>query len=148
MPYKDPLRTNELKRKLYHKRLNEKTCTKCRSVVLSTTNSCLCEPCRLKKNVINRSISKTARAKMKASILEKYGGVCQCCGERNPIFLSIDHINGKGRQHRQSVGLKSSAALYSWLKRNNFPKGFQVLCYNCNMGKYLNGGICPHKEAV
>ncbi len=29
---------------------------------------------------------------------------------------------------------------------HDFPKGmFQVLCRNCNEGRALNGGICPHK---
>ena len=26
---------------------------------------------------------------------------------------------------------------------NNYPKGFQVLCRNCNWGKYSRG-TCPH----
>ncbi len=28
------------------------------------------------------------------------------------------------------------------------PEGFQVLCWNCNLGKYYNGGVCPHRGAV
>ena len=35
---------------------------------------------------------------------------------------------------------------YRWLKRNNFPEGFQVLCFNCNCGKEINKGVCPHKS--
>ena len=34
--------------------------------------------------------------------------------------------------------------IYIWLKNNNFPEGFQVLCFNCNCGKARNKGICPH----
>jgi hypothetical protein len=31
-----------------------------------------------------------------------------------------------------------------WLRKNGFPKGFRVLCHNCNFahGHY---GYCPHK---
>jgi hypothetical protein len=32
-----------------------------------------------------------------------------------------------------------------WLKRNNFPSGYRVLCMNCNHGRKRNGGICPHE---
>ena len=37
----------------------------------------------------------------------------------------------------------SSLFIYDWLKKNNFPPGFQVLCGSCNFakGKY---GSCPH----
>ena len=34
----------------------------------------------------------------------------------------------------------------TWLYRNNFPKGFQTLCFNCNWGKHINDGICPHQQ--
>ena len=36
--------------------------------------------------------------------------------------------------------------MYEWIKRNNYPDGFQVLCWNCNSGKGANGGICPHER--
>lgn len=74
-----------------------------------------------------------------------YGGyVCACCGETEPLFLTIDHINNDGTQHRKTFQ-SSGDGLYKWLKNHNYPKGFQVLCMNCNFGKRRNGGICPHK---
>jgi hypothetical protein len=30
--------------------------------------------------------------------------------------------------------------------KNNFPRGYRILCYNCNCGRALNNGICPHKD--
>ena len=36
-------------------------------------------------------------------------------------------------------------ALHLWLKKNNFPDGFRVLCMNCNWAKSAFG-ICPHKK--
>ena len=44
------------------------------------------------------------------------------------------------------AGIKTkSSKFYLWLKRNNFPPGYQVLCWNCNCGRSINNGICPHK---
>jgi hypothetical protein len=36
---------------------------------------------------------------------------------------------------------------WAWLRKHNYPEGFQVLCHNCNMGRQINGGVCPHMEA-
>lgn len=73
-----------------------------------------------------------------------YGGwKCACCGETIQQFLTIDHINNDGNEHRKEIGNH----LYGWLINNAFPKGFQVLCMNCNFGKRLNGGICPHQSS-
>ncbi len=78
-------------------------------------------------------------------IIEAYGGSCSCCGENEPLFLEIDHINNDGKAHRNKIGNSSKALIY-WLIQNNFPDGFQILCSNCNQGKKRNGGICPHKQ--
>lgn len=68
---------------------------------------------------------------------------CNCCGEKNLAFLTLDHINGDGSKHRKLIGTHTK--LSSWTIRNNFPSGFQVLCFNCNIGK-SNKSICPHKN--
>ncbi len=72
---------------------------------------------------------------------------CQCpnCTETEIKFLSIDHINGHGNEHKRQIG--GSDKLYRWLIKNNFPEGFQILCYNCNLGKARNNGVCPHITA-
>ena len=72
---------------------------------------------------------------------------CKCCGEKELIFLTIDHINGGGNKQRISLsGNKRYAGhgFYEWLIKNKYPEGFQILCMNCNFGKHRNGGICPH----
>ncbi len=86
------------------------------------------------------------RQKLKDEVYTAYGGyICSCCGETEPLFLSIDHINNDGSKHRKSIGIAHGGLMfYIWLKRNNYPCEFQILCYNCNHGKHLNGGICPH----
>jgi hypothetical protein len=79
------------------------------------------------------------RLRRRAKLLEIYGGVCACCGETNPLFLTIDHINNDGYKKTSS-----SAALGDAVKNIDKSK-YQTLCFNCNCGKNRNKGVCPHK---
>ena len=92
--------------------------------------------------ILSRHIIQNARRKVQ--IITRYGGFCICCGEKRIEFLCIDHINGGGNQHRKEIG-SSGTPMYKWLVKNKYPKGFRVLCHNCNMsiGAY---GYCPHQE--
>jgi hypothetical protein len=87
------------------------------------------------------------RQKLKEKVFAAYGGFrCACCGETEHLFLSLDHINNDGCTMRKYGGHPSSAyQFYNWLKQNNFPPDFEVLCMNCNHGKSRNNGVCPHK---
>jgi len=81
-------------------------------------------------------------------ILEHYGGKppsCACCGEVVFEFLTIDHINNDGQQHRREIS-REHITFYTYLIKNNFPTDppLQVLCYNCNYGK-RSRDVCPHK---
>lgn len=84
----------------------------------------------------------------KREVFEVYGGAaCVCCGETSLDMLNLDHVNNDGNTHRASIsGGKRlrSVDMYHWVKRNGYPKGFQVLCYNCNISKHRNGGVCAH----
>ncbi len=76
-----------------------------------------------------------------------YGGyICACCGETEPKFLSLDHTNNDGSAHRKEIGNRGSG-IFTWLKKNGYPLGYQILCMNCNHGKSRNNGICPHKTS-
>jgi hypothetical protein len=86
-------------------------------------------------------------AKLKQAVYENYGMVCACCGEDNPLFLTIDHVNNDGFATKTSGGNRySSTAVYRKIVKEGFPDTFQVLCMNCNFGKSRNKGICPHKN--
>lgn len=85
------------------------------------------------------------RKKTRDLVFEKYGNVCQCCGEWRNKFLSLDHINNDGNAHRKDIG-GGGRFLYHWAVKNGFPKTLRLLCFNCNMGRHLNGGKCPHEE--
>ena len=79
---------------------------------------------------------------LKAKIIIEYGGKCVCCGEIHHEFLTIDHTNGDGAQHRKALG--KGREIYMDLKRRGFPKdGYRLMCLNCNiaLGFY---GYCPH----
>ncbi len=85
-------------------------------------------------------------------VLKHYGDKCICCGESEHMFLALDHINGGGNEHRRQIGNNpnnrqgsSSTRFYKWVEKNDYPDILQILCHNCNMGKHLNDGICPHK---
>lgn len=75
-------------------------------------------------------------------ILELYGHSCACCGETEPIFLTLDHINNDGAKERK-MGPRTS---YAQAIKSYDPTRYQILCYNCNMGRARNKGICPHKQ--
>ena len=66
---------------------------------------------------------------------------CVCCGENIGIeILTIDHIKG-----RKKGDNRTGEQLYRYLKKNDFPEGYQVLCFNCNAAKGVFG-VCPHQE--
>ena len=84
------------------------------------------------------------RISQRIQCLIAYGTVCACCGEDHYEFLAVDHIHGKGHEHRAALR-RAGTVLYRWLVKNNFPPGFRVLCHNCNsaLGFY---GYCPHER--
>lgn len=88
---------------------------------------------------------------LKLEVMNAYGGaVCACCGDIHLEFLSINHINGDGSQHRREMGWKNRLGngggnIYGWLKARQFPPGFNVLCMNCNFA-LGHAGYCPHQK--
>lgn len=89
--------------------------------------------------------------------LEHYGTSCYCCGESNPLFLTLGHPNGDGGQHRKEVGkvlgykegskgYGAGKRFYKYLWQADFVTDYEIRteCYNCNCGAYRNKGICPH----
>ena len=75
---------------------------------------------------------------------------CNCCGLNSHIeFLTVDHIEGRQEMDSEPELKKlkymsklSGTALVIWIIKNNFPKGFQILCHNCNQTKGYYGK-CP-----
>lgn len=80
--------------------------------------------------------SQERRQRDKHAALVIYGGKCVYCGESREIFLTIDHKNNDGAEHRRQVtGL--GASIYRWLRQNGYLTGFQTACFNCNCAKEI-----------
>lgn len=112
-----------------------------------------CKACRLERNAVwtadNRERINAAAARRRLEALRRYSRTpepsCACCGEGTLAFLTFEHIGGGGGQHRRETG---GGGFISWLRKNNYPEGFEVLCMNCNHGRRVNDGTCPHDELV
>lgn len=74
---------------------------------------------------------------------------CACCGETGIVFLSLDHIHGNGAAERRKIEKETGYRIGGntmpyYLKKKGWPKGYQILCYNCNFAKRTNKK-CPHQ---
>jgi hypothetical protein len=82
--------------------------------------------------------------RLKLEVIAAYGGKCSCCGETEPVFLTVEHINHDGKKHGDRVG--HGHGIYRDLKRRGFPKnGYTIFCWNCQMATRY-GAVCPHKN--
>ncbi len=61
--------------------------------------------------------------------------ICNNCGEQDVDVLCIDHIEGGGQKQREEFNVGLGSVFYKWLIRNDYPEGYQVLCWNCNHRK-------------
>ena len=71
--------------------------------------------------------------RLKLEVFEKYGSKCSACGVTDFDVLTVDHIAQDGAAHRRAQSLTGGNRMYYWLKKNNYPEGFRLLCYNCNI---------------
>lgn len=81
----------------------------------------------------------------RAVVLREYGGQCACCGESEPMFLTIEHLLGGGKAHREQM---QGGDIYRQLYKK-FHAGepadtehFGVLCQNCNSARGAFGRCC------
>jgi len=82
---------------------------------------------------------------------------CQCCKVFfQPHFLNIDHIHGRKEILKEKPLIKigynerrSGKQLLAWIQKKIDEKiifkHFQVLCWNCNIAKFLYK-TCPHQR--
>jgi hypothetical protein len=128
---------NESSKRFQTQRLAAGLCAECGLRPLRADKARYCQECTDKHSEAGLARYHQDRE----AAIEAYGGyVCRCCGETWKPFLTIDHIDGGGNQHRKKVG---AANVYRWLRLNGYPPGFQVLCMNCQFGKRICG-VCPH----
>jgi hypothetical protein len=79
-------------------------------------------------------------------VIDAYGGNCQCCGESDKRFLTLEHVYGRKNHGRSATGKRiTGKKAMAEVKRLGFPKDkFQILCFNCNCAKGIYGK-CPHQ---
>lgn len=91
-----------------------------------------------------KDLRRTNRQRYRSMVLAHYGEQCVCCSESNVAFLTVDHINDDGADHRRSLGKNAgSLQVWRWIVQHGFPDHFQILCWNCNAAKHIYGS-CPH----
>ena len=85
------------------------------------------------------------RSVMKRAVIRHYSNntmSCICCGEDQYDFLCVDHINSNGAEHRKKE--PNAVNIHQYLYNRNYPLGFQILCFNCNMSRNKSG-LCIHQ---
>lgn len=147
MPYKDKAKRREAQRRYAQK--FKQTHGVCLNTVWLRKNPDKAEIKRAKARH-RISLDRTAFAKQSRERLQQrrqealtaYGGQCKCCGEMERQFLTFDHMNNDGAEHRRRI--KSMWTFYRWLIVEH-PESIQVLCFNCNCSKGFYG-VCPHER--
>jgi hypothetical protein len=87
-----------------------------------------------------KEVQQRYREKVRRDTIEAYGGMCDVCGSIKD--LEVDHENGLGNHHRDSIfhqGHRSPGGwnFYLWLKKNGYPKkGYRLLCKKCHDDKH------------
>lgn len=70
--------------------------------------------------------------------------MCQNCGFDDITFLEIDHKDGGGKNHVKEIGVGSGSGLVGWIKANNYPEGFRILCRTCNAAAHV--AMCQSQQ--
>jgi hypothetical protein len=93
-----------------------------------------------------RETNMAYRLKAKQDCFLAYGDICKCCGETEFKFLTIDHVFNDGYLERgRLVRRVCGAVTYVALRKLGYPQDrYQLLCMDCNFGKRMNKGVCPH----
>lgn len=101
-------------------------------------------PERVKENKRNE------RARLKQEMVEAYGGKCSCCGEMAIEFLTLEHREQDGAEHRRQLAKKNGVKrvrcdmIWREARRQGYPDCYTVLCMNCNFALGMFG-YCPHQ---
>jgi hypothetical protein len=132
---------------LWYLKHKEELCKKARQYRLDHKEACNSRARQYyhehKEEIIPRR--KRQYQELKAQVLTHYGNeklACVRCGFDDIRALTIDHIQGHGRQHIRMLKTKSQSGstFYVWLKSHGFPEEYQTLCANCQFIKRVVNG--------
>jgi hypothetical protein len=103
-------------------------------------------PAKARRNRCAACDGKSDLAKLKLEFLEAFDHRCSCCGEMHPDFLSLDHVQDDGAEHRRKN--VNCQQIMRQARREGWDKTkWDCLCMNCNFAKGHYGG-CPHRTGV
>lgn len=94
------------------------------------------------------AIRKASRTRIKLEVFTHYcKGTPKCA---NPFhlhseditdldLLTLDHINGDGYKERKELDglVEKGAAFYRYIKKQDYPPKYQILCWNCQAKKKI-----------
>lgn len=92
-----------------------------------------------------RAYAVAYRAKLKEELFAAYTDYCNCCGEKERAFLTLEHSNRDGKHHRLTVGHTLARQIVDLRKRGWPKEGYEILCFNCNRASW-ELGVCPHRQ--
>ena len=138
-------RLNNGRKKRYRSKIC-RICERAEKVINGICKMC-CQPTKPGSTLCEKHLQtlrickKRQNEKDKALVLKNYGESCAYCNKTGAIFLTVDHIDNNGAEHRKKLraGKNQGHNIYAWLRKNNFPAGYQILCYNCNCAKQTHG---------
>ncbi len=89
------------------------------------------------------NLRRNSNKKVKIEVLTHYGDrkcACVICGESRLACLSLDHTKNNGAEERRKLGKPKyfgGPTFYRWLRKRNYPDGYQTLCMNCQWVKRI-----------
>lgn len=128
--------------------LKERPCAACGQPTLAKRSDAKCRACHGASSAAYRaqprvkSIRNERYHELRRTVVEGYGGACECCGEDHYEFLAIDHRYGGGaEERRRSTAYQMMTAIVV----EGFPPTYRLLCHNCNQARGYYGE-CPHER--
>lgn len=113
--------------------------TKCRKCDNKRIND-LKNKRKMNSQIMRKDAYKRYKENLWNDLLCAYGNFCLCCKEGNQAYLTIEHLNGDGSIHRKQLtkgkhgggGTKT----YADLRRRGWPKGYGIMCANCQLARH------------
>lgn len=150
MPHADPEKAKKY-RKDYYQNRKEDIKKKRRDYVASNPEKVSTYNQQYFKNHPGAFViaERKSRRKLKEDAVARLGGKCVCCGEKEMEFLTVDHVNGGGKKHREDLkkaGKSPTQAIYRELRDAADVSMYRLLCWNCNSSAHFGNGICVHQR--